>query len=683
MANITAQVAHRAGARVEGPTHHKHLHDDINDEGLHVACYRRVENALLKCLANLKLIAQCDIGDALIDPYIRVALMPWRIQGQTATKMDQEDDVVVKWDETINLLVPDDPPQRQEGGFVQRGIIIQAWDEDVGEDDLLGQTEIGWDRVQAAMEAPNVPQDLTVLIKDADNEECGVAQLALTFEPTQPDQRVVGQHKGKWKGAQLGNLAVHVNTVAGLSNPFAEISTTADDQQLIMKCAMLVIFYFALGAIVFINTCKKEVEDADGNTVWVDWTFVDSLYFAVVTITTTGYGDLLPKNADQNLEDGAKVFACFFAYFGVGVIAAVMGFLLAILVEKHSGQNLLDQVKSAASDALHKAEGALSQTKQRTGGIPSQHHIKLPFIGHFDRRKIPWKYIRAGVSLLIFKFAGALYYSAYDGDIAHCALFLRQGHSELATYAGGTWTNVTAAEYDGHEKWSEWTETQKATYPALAAGGGNVCDCNHMWDAPRTKHGNYSKRLEDFQSLGYCTIEDMSGVDNVRHHMKSFLDAIYMACITMTSVGYGEFSPQNQNARVFAIFWILGGTLFVGNFFGMLVDDYMASQQRKLAKRLLNREFGKDDMRKLDKDGDGEITELEFFTYMVVKLGKTTKEEVEGLREQFRAIDKTGDGFITKEDLELMQKEHVAKMRESSIKIKKASLNRPIQPVEL
>ena len=31
-------------------------------------------------------------------------------------------------------------------------------------------------------------------------------------------------------------------------------------------------------------------------------------------------------------------------------------------------------------------------------------------------------------------------------------------------------------------------------------------------------------------------------------------------------------------------------------------------------------------MRKLDKDGDGEVTEVEFFTYMVVKLGKCDKK---------------------------------------------------------
>ena len=89
----------------------------------------------------------------------------------------------------------------------------------------------------------------------------------------------------------------------------------------------------------------------------------------------------------------------------------------------------------------------------------------------------------------------------------------------------------------------------------------------------------------------------------------------------------------------------------------MLVDDYMSYQQRKLAKRLLSREFGAADMKKLDKDGDGEVTEVEFFTYMVVKLGKTDKKEVESLRAKFAEIDKSGDGFITQEDLEMAKAE--------------------------
>jgi len=383
----------------------------------------------------------------------------------------------------------------------------------------------------------------TVTFTDAENDPCGLAQLSITYTPESPESAFPKQNNGKYKGNTLGNLGVRVANVEGLHNPYREVSTTADDSRLILKCILLALFYFGLGAAVFISLCEKE-EEIDGIDTKVKWTFVDSVYFAVVTITTTGYGDLLPDS------DASKLFACFFAYLGVGVIAAVMGFLLAIVVEKHSGQNLLDQVKHAAADALHKAEDAITHTLH----IHRPHMIKIPCLGHVDRRKIPWKYIRAGGALLLFKFAGALYFHYCDSELP-------------------------------------------------------------------------------------------------------FLDSIYLATITMTSVGYGEFSPANQAARAFAIFWILGGTLLVGNFFGMLVDDYMSYQQRKLAKRLLSREFGAADMKKLDKDGDGEVTEVEFFTYMVVKLGKTDKKEVANLRAKFAEIDKSGDGFITQEDLEMAKAE--------------------------
>ena len=48
---------------------------------------------------------------------------------------------------------------------------------------------------------------------------------------------------------------------------------------------------------------------------------------------------------------------------------------------------------------------------------------------------------------------------------------------------------------------------------------------------------------------------------------------------------------------------------------------------------------------------------LEFFTYMAVKLGKADKKEVESLRARFAEIDKSGDGFITQEDLEMAKAE--------------------------
>lgn len=47
--------------------------------------------------------------------------------------------------------------------------------------------------------------------------------------------------------------------------------------------------------------------------------FVDAIYFSMVTLTTVGYGDLFPSTP------GTRLFTCFFVTFGVGVAALSLG----------------------------------------------------------------------------------------------------------------------------------------------------------------------------------------------------------------------------------------------------------------------------------------------------------------------------------------------------------------------
>ena len=44
------------------------------------------------------------------------------------------------------------------------------------------------------------------------------------------------------------------------------------------------------------------------------WGLIDSAYFAVLTITTVGYGDLVPTS------DGSKVFTIIYAFLGIGLV---------------------------------------------------------------------------------------------------------------------------------------------------------------------------------------------------------------------------------------------------------------------------------------------------------------------------------------------------------------------------
>jgi voltage-gated potassium channel Kch len=45
-----------------------------------------------------------------------------------------------------------------------------------------------------------------------------------------------------------------------------------------------------------------------------DWSWVDAVYFSVVTLTTVGFGDFAPQT------DGGKIFTIFYIIIGIGIM---------------------------------------------------------------------------------------------------------------------------------------------------------------------------------------------------------------------------------------------------------------------------------------------------------------------------------------------------------------------------
>lgn len=77
---------------------------------------------------------------------------------------------------------------------------------------------------------------------------------------------------------------------------------------------LVLIIYISAGAIVFAS--------------WENWSYLDSAYFCFVTLSTIGFGDLVPgkslqiSNSSDNKEGQLQLIACcIYLLFGLAVIA--------------------------------------------------------------------------------------------------------------------------------------------------------------------------------------------------------------------------------------------------------------------------------------------------------------------------------------------------------------------------
>lgn len=131
----------------------------------------------------------------------------------------------------------------------------------------------------------------------------------------------------------------------------------------------------------------------------------------------------------------------------------------------------------------------------------------------------------------------------------------------------------------------------------------------------------------------------------------ALLDGVYWAVVTITTVGYGDFSPKTEYGRIFTCFYATVGVATVawalsGVTQSFLSEGLRAEAEEKLGSQRITPEY-------LVKMGGpkGYVTENDFLKAMLVALGKVTEEDLQRIEERFVQLDVNGDRTLSIEDL--------------------------------
>jgi voltage-gated potassium channel Kch len=127
---------------------------------------------------------------------------------------------------------------------------------------------------------------------------------------------------------------------------------------------------------------------------------------------------------------------------------------------------------------------------------------------------------------------------------------------------------------------------------------------------------------------------------------KSWTDAIYMSVITLSTVGFGVFTPVTEAGMVFAAFWMLFGTAALVNvisqFTALMVqlNDYERITKTEESGLLAD-----------CLEGSQEISELQFLRYGLVRSKIADNATIDEILEAFKGLEPQ-NGKVKSQDIE-------------------------------
>jgi len=128
-------------------------------------------------------------------------------------------------------------------------------------------------------------------------------------------------------------------------------------------------------------------------------------------------------------------------------------------------------------------------------------------------------------------------------------------------------------------------------------------------------------------------------------------ECLYFAVITSTTIGFGDYTPEQGTDRLFACFYILFAVGTITFFFGSVIDMITHFKRQKFMSHFHSKQLHWNDLQIMDNNMDGQVDKGEYVEYMLTSLNFVDPSLIEELHDRFDALDIDNDGFLTTEDV--------------------------------
>lgn len=94
-------------------------------------------------------------------------------------------------------------------------------------------------------------------------------------------------------------------------------------------------------------------------------------------------------------------------------------------------------------------------------------------------------------------------------------------------------------------------------------------------------------RDPSYRNLLFTTLLILGAGTVMYHYLEgwTWLDSFYFSVITLTTIGYGDFSPQTDGGKIFTLFYILIGIGIILSFVNTVFEHYNEQRSNSKAKK--------------------------------------------------------------------------------------------------